>query len=150
MSLIRSIIAVLTITTTVSYASIQDLEQRFYSEEAFTRISEYFNGVEDSGNRTIIRSDSNARTGHYITFTLSARYEIDHFKLEVYEPGSPEVKDYLFQPESSIDPTRPIYLGLTGEKWLEKANPPVAYKLSLIGRNGEVLQSASSFLWGDD
>lgn len=150
MSLIRFIFPVLVFSSLGSSASIDYLEQRFYSEESFTRISEYFNGVEVSGNRIILRSDTTGRTGHYVTFQLSARYDVDHFKLEVYEPGSPDVKDYLFKPESPIDPTKPIYLGLTGEKWTEKANPPVAYKLSVIGRNGDVLESASSFLWGND
>ena len=150
MSLIRSIITFLAITCSVSFASIDYLEQRFFPEESFTRISEYFNGIEDSGNRIIIRSDPSARTGHYVTFQLSSRYDIDYFKLEVYEPGSPDVKDYVFKPESAFDPTKPIYLGLTGDKWSEKTNPPVAYKLSIIGTGGDVLDSATSFLWGDD
>ena len=150
MPLIRSIVASLTLTCSVSLASIEDLEQRFYSEDAFTRISEYFNGQEISGNRTILRTNPASRTGHYITFLLSARYDIGHFKLDVYEPGSPTAKEYIFKPNAPVDPTQPVYLGLTGDKWLEKANPPVAYKLSLIGKNGDVLQSASSFLWGDD
>ena len=150
MSLIRSIASILVISCLVSTASIEYLEQRFYSEESFTRISEYFNGIEDSGNRTILRSDTTARTGHYVTFQLSSRYDIDHFKLEVYEPGSPTVKEYIFKADAATDLSRPIYLGLTGDKWLEKSNPPVAYKLSLIDSQGDILESASSFLWGDD
>jgi hypothetical protein len=150
MPLIRSIITLLALTYSVGFASIDYLEQRYYSEESFTRISEYFNGVEVAGNRTILRSDSEARTGHYVTFLLSTSDAVDHFKLEVYEPGSPEVKEYTFKASSSIEPSKPIYLGLTGEKWADKARPPVAYKLSVIGKDGATLDSASSFLWGDD
>ncbi|QXD24679.1 hypothetical protein F7C95_01880 [Opitutia bacterium ISCC 51] len=150
MPLIRSIITLLALTCSVGFASIDYLEQRYYSEESFTRISEYFNGVEVAGNRTILRSDSEARTGHYVTFQLSTSDAVDHFKLEVYEPGSPDLKEYIFQASSSIEPSKPIYLGLTGEKWADKTHPPVAYKLSVIGKDGTTLDSASSFLWGDD
>ena len=150
MSLIRSIVIFLALTYSVSFASIDYLEQRFYSEESFTRISEYFNGVEAAGNRSILRSDAESRTGHYVTFQLSSTDAVDHFKLEIYEPDSPDVKEYTFKADSSLEPSKPIYLGLTGEKWADKAHPPVAYRLTVVGKNGETLDSASSFLWGDD
>ena len=131
-------------------ASIDYMEQGFYSEESFTRISEYFDGVEVSGNRIIFRSNPDFRTGHYVTFQISKNYPIDHFKLEVFEYGSKEPRDYIYRPDSAIPTSKPIFLGLTGEQWLEKTRPPVAYKLSLIARDGSTLVSKTSFLWGDD
>lgn len=150
MPLFRLILAMLPLSAVLSVGSIEYLEQRFYPEESFTRISEYFNGVEATGNRIILRSDSTARTGHYVTFQLSTSYPVDHFKLEVYEPGSAKPKDYIFKPETSIPASKPIYLGLTGGDWGDKMRPPVAYRLSVVGKNGETLVSESSFLWGDD
>ncbi|MCZ6672730.1 MAG: hypothetical protein O7C75_07305 [Verrucomicrobia bacterium] len=150
MSLFRLALLELLISTSFSFASIEYLEQRYFPEESFMRISEYFNGIEVAGNRIIIRSDAEHRTGHYVTFQLSSSYSIDHFKLEVYEHGSKEPTDYLFKPQSTIPVGKPVFLGLTGEKWMDKKRPPVAYRLSLIGKDGKTLNSATSFLWGDD
>ena len=150
MSSTRHSMLLLLLSVSWSFGSIDYLEQRFYPEESFTRISEYLNGVEVVGNRIILRSDSGFRTGHYITFQLSTSYAIDHFKLEVYAHGSREPSDYIFKPDASIPAGKPVFLGLTGKDWEDKKKPPVAYKLSLIGRNGDTLLAETSFLWGDD
>jgi hypothetical protein len=150
MNVMRSILSVLLASVTLGFGSIDFLEQKYYEEESFTRISEYFDGVEATGNRLIIRSDSGHRTGHYITFQLSDSHSVDHFKLEVYEFGEKEPKDYLFKAEAPIEANQPIFLGLTGGIWGEKLKPPVAYKLSVIGTGGNTIESATSFLWGDD
>ena len=150
MSFSRFCILALLLLPSLSRGSIEYLEQRFYSEESFTRISEYFDGIEVTGDRIILRSDASARTGHYVTFQLSSSASVDHFKLEVYEPGSPNPKDYIFTPETSIPTSKPIYLGLTGGNWADQTHPPVAYKLSVIDKDGNTLASESSFLWGDD
>ena len=146
----RTTLSVLLASATLGFGSIDFLEQRFYEEESFTRISEYFTGVEVSGNRIIIRSDPEHRTGHYITFQLSGNHSIDHFKLEVYEFGEKKPKDYLFNSDTPVTANQPIFLGLTGGIWGEKLKPPVAYKLSIIGTAGNTIESATSFLWGDD
>ena len=150
MPLFRLILLALVSSAGLNFGSIEYLEQRFYPEESFTRISEYFNGIEDPGNRFILRSEPDFRTGHYVTFELSTPYTVDHFRLEVYEYGSREPSEYLFKAETTIPAAKPIFLGLTGEKWNDQRQPPVAYKLSLVDKNGETLASATSFLWGDD
>ncbi len=150
MSLLRLTLLTFLVSIQCSFGSIDYLEQKFYQEESFTRISEYFNGVEVTGDRIILRSDAVERTGHYVTFQLSQSYPIDHFKLEVYEFDAKEPKDYIFPASTSIAEAQPIYLGLTGAGWAEKMRPPVAYKLSVVGKDGEVFESATSFLWGDD
>jgi hypothetical protein len=150
MNLMSTTLSVLLASATLGFGCIDFLEQRFYEEESFTRISEYFTGVEVSGNRIIIRSDPEYRTGHYITFQLSENHSIDHFKLEVYEFGEKEPKDYLFNSDTPVTANQPIFLGLTGGIWGEKLKPPVAYKLSIIGTAGNTIESATSFLWGDD
>ena len=126
------------------------MEHRYITEESFTRISEYFNGIEDPGNRIIFRSEKDQKTGHYVSFEIKKSYIISHFKLEVYAHGSTEPTDYIFIPKGTISSTKPIFLGLTGEEWTDKKKPPVAYKLSLIGADGSILVSQTSFLWGDD
>lgn len=150
MSLQRLTLLTFLVSIQCSFGSIDYLEQKFYEEESFTRISEYFNGIEVTGNRIILRSDAVERTGHYVTFQLSQSYPVDHFKLEVYEFDAKEPKDYIFPANTIIAAAQPIYLGLTGAGWAEKMQPPVAYKLSVVGKDGEVLESATSFLWGDD
>ena len=150
MPLLRAIVAAILLPACLSVGSIEYLEQKFYPEESFARISEYFDGIEVPGNRIILRSDSNARTGHYITFQMSSTFTIDHFKLEVFEFGVKDPTEYIFKPDSSIPSSKPIYLGLTGEKWADKYQPPVAYKLSVIGPDRKALLTATSFLWGDD
>jgi hypothetical protein len=127
MTIFRATVLILGLSLNVGFASIDYLEQRFIEEDTFTRITEYFNGVEVTGDKIIIRSDPASRTGHYVSFELSEPYLVDHFKLEVYEFASRKPTEYLFQPEFEIEPSKPIYLGLTGEKWSEKSKPPVAY-----------------------
>lgn len=146
----RILFLLISLSTATAFASIDYLEQRFIEEESFTRISEYFDGIEVPGNRIVLRSEPEARTGHYVTFQLSDAYAVDHFTLEVYEYGSRDPVTYSFKVDEALPAGKPIYLGLTGEKWKEREKPPVAYKLSLIGKDGSILESATSFLWGDD
>lgn len=150
MSYLRLTILALLSSVSLGYGSIDYLEQRFYREESFTRISEYFGGIELSGNRTIIRSNPEQRTGHYVTFQLSEAYPVDHFKLEVYEFGAKDPKDYIFNFTGNLPLNQPIFLGLTGANSEERSKPPVAYKLSLMSQDGKSILSATSFLWGDE
>lgn len=147
---IRYIFLAILAPITGSLASIEYMEQRYFTEESFTRISEYFNGIEDPGHRIILRSEKGRKTGHYVSFEVTKSYPVAHFKLEVFAHGAKEPTDYQFVPDAAIHPAKPIFLGLTGTDWLDKKEPPVAYKLSLVGKDGATLVSQRSFLWGDD
>lgn len=126
------------------------MQQKYLTAESFTRISEYFDGVEVQGNRLILRLDPESRDGHYIQFKLStAHTQADHFLLEVYEQGNNEPTPFTFNFESALPTNKTILLGLTGGNWENKELPPVAYKLSLVDNEGNTLESATSFLWGD-
>ncbi len=126
------------------------MQQKFLTAESFTRISEYFDGVEVPGNKLILRLDSESRDGHYIQFQLSAAHtNADHFLLEVYKQGNNEPTPFTFKLNSAAPANKTILLGLTGGEWKNKDYPPVAYKLSLVDAAGNILESATSFLWGD-
>ncbi len=149
MALLRVIIAAWLVSAGPGFGSIENMEQGYYTEDAFKRISEYFTGIEDQGDRVILRSDPLGRTGHYVKFNLSKSYAVERFQLEVLGFEAKETATYTFEVDGLLDGEKPIYLGLTGEEWQDKKRPPVAYKLVLLDAAGNILASAGSFLWGD-
>ena len=147
--LIRTILATLLLPASLCLGSIDNMEQVYYTEDTFKRISEYFTGVEDQGNRSILRSHPEDRAGHYVKFNLTKPHAVDHCQLEVLGFGAKETTTYTFKVEEPWSVEKPIYLGLTGPEWRNKTQPPIAYKVVLLDAAGNILASASSFLWGD-
>lgn len=149
MALIRTLLATLLVSAGPRLGAIDNMEQVFYTEDAFKRISEYFTGVEDRGNRSILRSHPEERTGHYVKFNLTKPYAVNRCQLEVLGFGAKETTTYTFHVDEPWSVEQPIYLGLTGPEWRNKTQPPIAYKLVLLDAAGNILASARSFLWGD-
>ena len=116
--------------------------------ESFDRISEYFDGQENTGRHTVLRSQPETRAGYYFLVrtktTLNAADA--KFVLEIIKPDAPQAKTYTF-PVGLIGREIVFNLGLTGIDWPDRKTHPVAWRLALVNGKGEELASRESFLW---
>ena len=116
--------------------------------ESFDRISEYFDGQENTGSHTVLRSQPDTRAGYYFLVrtktTLNAADA--KFVLQIIKPDAPQAKTYTF-PVGLIGREVVFNLGLTGIDWPDRKTHPVAWRLALLNGKGEELASRESFLW---
>lgn len=117
--------------------------------DSFKRISEYFDGKENTGGIVVMRTQPDARAGYYflvrlkgMTATGSAR-----FRLAIIPPAPAPARTHEFA--CQLDPRTPVYnLGLTGSDWPDAKAHPVAWRLEVVTEDGaRVLASQQSFLW---
>lgn len=117
--------------------------------ESFERISEYFDGHENTGRETVVRTHPDQRAGFYFLVRVAntgAARPGAHFVLQVISPSGPEPKTSRFPVEVPTR-TKVFELGLTGPDWPNSEVHPVAWKLELRSADDQVLASAQSFLW---
>jgi hypothetical protein len=117
----------------------------------FDRIREYFGGPENDGRETVLRTHADQRAGLYFLVRVKAAQPIEggRFVLNVVRPDSPDPREYTF-PVSLPAKSHVAELGLTDGDWPHGRDVhPVAWKLSLLDRDGRVLASEQSFLWQD-
>jgi hypothetical protein len=117
--------------------------------ESFDRIGEYLGGGEKTGGQTVLRTQSGSRAGYYFLLRVNTPSALAgaKFELLVIRPDSPEPKTFSF-PVTAPAGGGVFDLGLTGSDWPggKKANP-VAWKLTLLAKDGRVLAEHKSFLW---
>lgn len=117
--------------------------------ESFERIREYFGGEEETRTRGILRTQAEERGGFYFLVRVKNAAAVRNatFELSVIRPDTPEPKTYRF-PATVPEKETVFHLGLTGSDWPlgEEANP-VAWKLTLVSPDGQVLAEHKSFLW---
>lgn len=117
--------------------------------DAFDRIAEYFGGRENFGRQVVLRTQPDTRAGYYFLVRVKSATALasSKFEVTVIRPDHPEPKVFRF--EVAVPGKETVYqLGLTGSDWPagDKANP-VAWKLALVGADGNVLAEQKSFLW---
>lgn len=117
--------------------------------ESFERISEYFDGRENTGGEVVLQTHADQRAGFYflvrVTNAGSAKPDA-HFVLQVILPSNPEPRSLTF-PADVPARSKVFELGLTGPDWPSPDVHPVAWKLELRSAEDQVLASAQSFLW---
>lgn len=115
---------------------------------SFKRISEYFDGKENTGGLTILRTQPDQRGGYYFLVrtanpggprSVSAR-------LEVITSATAKPVVHTFPLELKTGETT-VQLGLTGSDWPEAHTSPVAWRLDLTDAGGRVLVTEKSYLW---
>lgn len=136
----------------ITSVEIIEIKPRYIETEAFKRIDEYFTGVENQGNRVIIRTDSNERDGYYFTLVLDQKVK----KLqtgtkivgEFFTPASADPATYTFTLPAKRPKTKEIMLGLTGDAWPHGPEViPSAWRFTVKDANDIVMGSAKSYLW---
>lgn len=119
--------------------------------ESFVRLGEYFGRPENTGREVVVRTQPDSRDGYYFLVRVKAARPATmadaKFELRVIRPDHPEPKTFTF-PASQAEKETVFQLGLTGADWPGgKDAHPVAWKLALLGVNGQVLAEHKSFLW---
>lgn len=129
------------VTVTRTYSGWRDAA-------SFKRISEYFDGRENTGNQTVLRTHPEQRTGYYFLLRLAnpgVPVKVQ-FQLQLIEQGSPASRTTAFPAELKSG-SGIFQLGLTGPEWQDAKSQPVAWHLQILGADGRVLASEKSYLW---
>ncbi len=151
----RSVLTTFIFCTAVFYLHAADVEltrvwPAWRSAESFERISEYFNGQENTGRHIVLRTQPDSRAGYYFlirakatTTTLGAK-----FVLQIITPDAPDPKTYSFP--ITLGPKEEIFdVGVTGTDWGGKKIHAVAWRLSVVSAEGREFVSQQSFLWSN-
>lgn len=150
MRLLASLLA-LTLGSTTALAGgveVVRLLPEYMPAASFMRVSEYFNGKENTRGATIVRTQPASREGFYFNFRTRSEtaIEVAWVELQFISPVSNEPRTESF----AISLPRGSHLirfGLTGTDWPGPAARPVAWKLRLLGADGAELASEQSYLW---
>lgn len=151
----RSVLTAFLLFTLVSLARAADVEltrvwPAWRSAESFERISEYFDGQENTGRHTVLRTQPNARAGYYFLIRAKAAANTTgaKFVLQIITPEAPEPKTHTFP--ITLGPKEAVFdIGLTGTDWAGRKTHAVAWRLSVINAEGRELASQQSFLWSN-
>jgi hypothetical protein len=116
---------------------------------SFRRISEYFDGIEITDGKIILRSQPKSRSGYYFyvrvkhpTYSLKGA----HFSVQYITPYWLEAREKTFSVNEDSGEHQYL-LGLTGSDWTGHETHPIAWKVDLVGADGKVIATAQSFLW---
>ena len=130
---------------------IRHVAYRYVEAKSFKRISEYFTGRENPGNRLLCRSRPAEREGLYFILSLDEPSrklpQGSQFVVEFIRPDDPETKMIRIPVPEKRPRGKEVYLGLTGTDWPDKTARPVTWRLRLIDDSDSVLAERKSFLW---
>src|SRR5579885_3543027 len=104
----------------------------YRSAASFERISEYFDGSENTGGQTLLRSRPAERAGFYFLVRLKNAGEAvagATFSLDLTAPGSAAPRTFTFTADLPAG-EHVFNLGLTGADWPDAKAHPVAWKLA--------------------
>ncbi len=129
---------------------ITNVKIRWIEAEKFYRISEFFTGRENTGNRIILRTTEERGGVYFMVYfqeEVNELAELQSISLEVLSPLNEEISRFDFQlPEERKD-TRLIFVGLTGNEWEMPLNIPVAWRIIASDARGQEITDFKSFLW---
>jgi len=145
----------LTLGATASFASdlnalkIVRVMPDYHPADDFVRISEYFNGKENTGGAIVVRTQPAHREGYYflVRVKTTSPIEVAWIETQVITPASPEPRTDSFAVSLPAAGSHVIKFGLTGTDWSDSKAVPVAWKLRLLAADGKELATEQSFLW---
>ena len=116
--------------------------------ESFARISEYFDGKENTGDQTVLRSQPKERAGLYFLVRTETKTGIvgARVELQVLLPGVEAPKKVVFSADIPAG-SHVTLAGLTGADWPGEKTQPLAWRLAVLAPDGTTLASEQSFLW---
>ena len=115
---------------------------------SFKRISEYFDGKENTGGQLVLRTHADQRGGYYFLVRVAnAGASLDaRIKLHVVRPTTAASIIYSFSTPLPGGESV-LQLGVTGPDWPDNKAHPVAWKLEIASADGRVLATEKSYLW---
>lgn len=129
--------------------SIDVAYAEYRETSSFQRIQEFFTGRESPGNRTLLRSQPEDRSGQYFLILLEQPVEesgVDEVEIEVISTASKESRLHTFSLEGARVRGYWIYCGLTGDDWPDASVHALAWTARLRDNTGQVLAEWESFL----
>ena len=115
---------------------------------SYKRISEYFDGRENTGGETLLRTHPDQRAGFYFLVRVAnpgAPASVT-FNLQVISATNAKPVNYAF-PAELRNGAAVLDLGLTGADWPDPKANPVAWKIELKNADGSLLATEKSYLW---
>ncbi len=115
---------------------------------SFKRISEYFDGKENTAGEAILRTHPDQRGGFYflVRVTNPGAPRAVNARLELITHTAAKPVAHTFSTDLKSGDTV-FHLGLTGADWPDPKADPVAWKLDLTDAEGRVLATEKSYLW---
>lgn len=136
----------------IESVEILEIHPEYMEESDFKRIREFLTGVEEQGNRTIVRSQPDQRRGFY--FSLRLGHRVKHLPrgtrliAEIFTPNQTELQRFDIALPAKRGNNRELLFGLSGTDWpFGYERVPAAWKFTLLDPNGKFLGSAQSYLW---
>ncbi len=148
---IPALLLALTLGSTSALAAgvkVVRLLPEYMPAESFVRVSEYFNGKENTSGATVVRTQPASREGFYFNLRTKSDTAFPQawIELQVITPTSaePRTESFAISLPTGSHLTR---FGLTGTDWPDAKARPVAWKIRLLGPDGAELATEQSFLW---
>jgi hypothetical protein len=133
----------------LSGASIKTAFTRHYDSHQIRALGDYFGEQSNrQGFRTLFVSDPENPAGQYFILQLSGDLPKvpTKFLIEVLRSDRKIVESVRLDGGIALESDW-IYLGLTGINWPDDTVQPVAWRVSIIDANDQLLASWKSFLW---
>ena len=136
------------VTASAAGVEIIRLLPEYMPAASFMRVSEYFNGKENTRGATILRTQPASRDGFYFNLRTKTdtAIELAWIELQVISPASTEPRTESFA-VSLPRGSHLIRFGFTGADWPGPKAAHVAWKLRLLGADGAELATQQSYLW---
>lgn len=115
---------------------------------SFKRISEYFDGRENTGGQVVLRTHPEERGGYYFLVRVANPGATRPVKLtlDVVAAATPRLRSFAFAADLGAGESV-INLGLTGVDWTDRKADPVAWKLTILSAGNQPLAVEKSYLW---
>lgn len=144
------LLALLAGANAVSAVTIEDANTRYMEADLFKTVTEYLTGNASDGDRVVLRSQPDERSGEYFILTVTpsvAEIPADAVAvLEVIPSNAKSAQTFEFPFGDSPRSSRYLYLGLTGSDWPGETIRPVAWRVR-IQQGDATLAEWKSFLW---
>lgn len=117
---------------------------------SFTTLGEYFSDNAASSGETVLRSQARARAGFYwlIRTATATAHPASTLTVRLLRAGQNDVETHTFAIDL-IAGGQALHAGLTGRDWIDPAERPVAWQITISAADGTPLASEQSFLWND-
>ena len=151
MRLVSTFVLLLVAATALARADVEFVRvwPEWREAASFERISEYFDGKENSGSQVLLRTQPDSRAGYYFLARIKNNGAAEpgaKLVLTLVKPDSPKSRAYTFP--LSLPAGQTVYnVGLTGDDWVGPKVHPVAWKLEVFTTDGRLLGAQKSYLW---
>ena len=118
---------------------------------SFTSLGDYFSPNRDDPHQAgVLRTQPLARAGFYwlIRTSTDTAHPAGTLTIRLLRPGQSDVETHTF-PLDIIAGGQVLHAGLTGRDWIDPAERPVAWQITISAADGTPLASEQSFLWND-